>query len=873
MIIIQVLKNIFLAPLELVFEAIFQLSFYITRSEGWSILLLSLVVSTLVLPLYKRAEKLESEQREKEKELSHWVEHIKKHFHGDEKYMVLSAYYRENHYSPLSQLKSSISLLLQIPFFLAAYDLLGVRAAERFAGTGGGLFGFDLGAPDGLLSFAGITINALPILMTLVNILACYIYTKGYPFKTALRSYLLAIFFLVFLYKSPSALLVYWTMNNFYSLFKTIIMKNAQNKAEKGLDPDASGSSLDKQEGSSLKAGSRFGGKPSTSVFVLAAVYMAVLTGLLIPLSYLSASPSEFINIVDPQNPLHYLWSSFFVAVGFYVFWPSVFYYLAPRKPKLFIAFALFCMSVFSTVNYLFFGSDTGSLNTSLVFDVTPSHSVQKKIVNVLVVLAIVAACFLFYRFKTVIRFVFFGGIMTLLTVSFFSARTVQKSYRDVSGRFDEFQEISSPKITLTQDGQNVMVIMLDKAVSAYIPYIFHEFPELYEQYDGFSYYPNTMSFGPYTLQTTSALFGGYEYTPERMDARADESLAEKHDEALRVMPVLFSNEGYVTSLMELPFAGWTWQGDYSSFEDIENCNAYYPVDYYNDDTESHENTETRRNRNLFMYGIFRCSPLVLQDLIYDSGDYLSVRKDAFNKYNVLQNYKVLENLDNMTTIDNSYPGGLFLFNNETAHDLAVLKDYNPYTLGNFEENFTISNGEKELEITEAYQAATYECLVAAIRELGNYMDHLKELGVYDNTRIIIVSDHATEVRLFDELQFDGYNMERFNCLLMVKDFNSTGFTTDYTFMTNADVPTIAMEGIVEDPINPGTGNPVNSDLKEGDIYVDYSTAYDGLGEARWNLEYNDGNTFSYDEEGLWFKVVNGDIFDKDSWILVDRPE
>ena len=115
--------------------------------------------------------------------------------------------------------------------------------------------------------------------------------------------------------------------------------------------------------------------------------------------------------------------------------------------------------------------------------------------------------------------------------------------------------------------------------------------------------------------------------------------------------------------------------------------------------------------------------------------------------------------------------------------------------------------------------------------------------------------------------------MERFNCLLMVKDFNSTGFTTDYTFMTNADVPTIAMEGIVEDPINPGTGNPVNSDLKEGDIYVDYSTAYDGLGEARWNLEYNDGNTFSYDEEGLWFKVVNGDIFDKDSWVLVDRPE
>lgn len=138
MIIVQVLRNIFLVPLELAFEAVFQLSFYITRSDGWSIIILSLVVSTLVLPLYRRAEKLESEQRKKEKDLSHWVEHIKKHFHGDEKYMVLSAYYRENNYNPISQLKSSISLLLQIPFFLAAYDLLGVRAAERFSGTGGG---------------------------------------------------------------------------------------------------------------------------------------------------------------------------------------------------------------------------------------------------------------------------------------------------------------------------------------------------------------------------------------------------------------------------------------------------------------------------------------------------------------------------------------------------------------------------------------------------------------------------------------------------------------------------------------------------------------------------------------------------------------
>ena len=33
-------------------------------------------------------------------------------------------YYRINNYKPIYSLKSSVSLLLQIPFFIAAYDLL-----------------------------------------------------------------------------------------------------------------------------------------------------------------------------------------------------------------------------------------------------------------------------------------------------------------------------------------------------------------------------------------------------------------------------------------------------------------------------------------------------------------------------------------------------------------------------------------------------------------------------------------------------------------------------------------------------------------------------------------------------------------------------
>lgn len=43
--------------------------------------------------------------------------------------------------------------------------------------------------------------------------------------------------------------------------------------------------------------------------------------------------------------------------------------------------------------------------------------------------------------------------------------------------------------------------------------------------------------------------------------------------------------------------------------------------------------------------------------------------------------------------------------------------------------------------------------------------------------------------------------MEYFTPLLMVKDFNSTGFNASDEFMTNADIPTIAFESTVKTPL------------------------------------------------------------------------
>lgn len=873
MILINILMNAILGPLELIFEVIFTLAYNLTRSEGLAIIILSLVVSTLVLPLYKRAEKIEAEQRAKEKELSRWTNHIKKKFKGDLKYMTLDAYYREKHYSPIYQLRSSISILLQIPFFAAAYDLLGVRATARLSGASFWVF-HNLGMPEERIMPGNFSLNLLPILMTLINILATYIYTRGMPIKTVLRSMALPLLFLVLLYNSPVALLLYWTMNNIYSLVKTIIIKKSQSDKAAKNRVKKKETKAEPQGAFAKMIESFFAKGPNTGLFVLSAIFMAVLTGLLIPLAYLSTSPEEFINIMNPQNPLHYLFSSFFVAVGFFVLWPSVFYYLAGKKVKSVISVFMFGMAVFSTVDYLFFGTDTGNINTTLIFDKTPVYLFSQQLINIAVVLAILVVCILLYRFKKTVRIVILAAIMAMVTISAINAKKVQDSYTKVEANIAMYEAEVKPMIRLSSSGKNVMVIMLDRAVSGFIPYVFNEFPDIAEKYDGFVYYPNSLSCGQNTIKSSSELFGGYEYTPEKIDARIDESLADKHDEALRVLPVLFSEQGYCSTLIDLPYAGWSWNEDYSAFEDIDNCFTYHAKDYFNNDTEAHVNTENRRNRNLFMYSLFRCAPLLFQNLIYDNGDYLSVTKDSFNVYDVLQNYKVLENLDETTQISNDYPGTLLLFDNETTHDTTVLDNYDPYTPGAFnEDGYYISDGNSQLYIWDPYQAASYECLVAAMRELGNYMDYLRAIGVYDNTRIIIVSDHGTSLGLFEDLliiESDSvFTAEFYNCLLMVKDFDATGYKTDYTFMTNADVPTLALEGIVDNPVNPATGNPINSDAKFGDLYVGYSVAPD---QKLWNPDYNQGSTFYYDDDTKWYKFVGDDIFDKSNWIEVEKP-
>ena len=218
----SILETLLIGPLKLIFEIIFELAHRFIGHPGLAIIVLSLIMNILVLPLYKRADAMQEESRDIEAKLHDGVAHIKKTFSGDERMMILQTYYRQNHYKPTDALNGSVSLLLEIPFFMAAYLFLSLL--EILKGVSLGPIK-DLGSPDGLLVIGGLAINILPILMTLINVISSALYLKGFPLKTKIQLYAMALFFLVFLYSSPSCLVFYWTLNNLFSLVKTIFYK------------------------------------------------------------------------------------------------------------------------------------------------------------------------------------------------------------------------------------------------------------------------------------------------------------------------------------------------------------------------------------------------------------------------------------------------------------------------------------------------------------------------------------------------------------------------------------------------------------------------------------------------------------------------
>lgn len=922
---LEYLYFIFILPVENIVEFIFYFMNKIFADKPViSIVFVSLAINLMVLPLYKRADDMQERERAKVKSMERWNKHIRKTFKGDERYMIQTAYYRIEGYKPIYAITGSMSLVFQIPFFIAAYHFLSNLSLLK------GVSFFlipDLGAPDGIIKIGALSINFLPVLMTMINIVSGFIYTKGFPLKDKIQLYVMALFFLVLLYDSPSGLVLYWTCNNLFSLLKNLFFKIKKNRrlvinivsAFTGTAIFATlvlkhrlyvrrqffvfgllmlcsyipaflsiaGKLLAKYK---EKLEQKFFAKETdpknvSALFWLGAVLNTVILGLMIPSELISSSPTEFGTIVH-TGPLELVASALAIYAGVFLVWIGIFFAISTDKLKKVFACAMWVVAVCSLVNYYFFYGKFGIMNHALVFNEAPVYNDKGKLINLAVLIPIaLLLVFVIKKWPKIVKSALSALILMFVVLSSISVVGINRTLID-EGYYQAMKDKTiEPTVSLSKNGNNVMVFMLDRAISEFVPYIFKELPDVAEDFEDFVYYPNTISFGGCTNFAAPAVYGGYEYTPTEMNKRTEEKLVDKHNEALMAIPVLFGENGYDVSVVDPPYANYKTLPDPSIFDGYENVSGYTTFGRYSGYNYHTDEELLSQRKHVAIYSLFRTAPVLLQNSIYDEGNYLSkpitnAGEEGF--FYCAEAYVTMDNLDTYMYVDSSVENKLVVMTNQLTHEPTWLETPN-YTLGPDIDYAYLTpekraeyvvNGE-QLFLNEENAIITYHVDAAALRLLGEFFDYLRKEGVYDNTRIIIVSDHGWPVYQMNDVELDeNTSIETFNPILLVKDFKGSdalkqgelryleesNLWVDDTFMTNADVATLCVTGTIENPVNPFTGKEINNDEKTLHTQMITSSQISGIAD-------NNGNVYRTDDFP-WLEFLGGEVKDKDNWFI-----
>lgn len=187
-------------------------------SWGWAIILLTFTIRILILPLtfksVKSMQKLQVLQPEMKK--------IQERYKDDRQRMnqEMMKFYQENKVNPLG---SCLPLLLQIPFFIALFELLRSDSFQQDI-AGNASFGpiNDLAAP---LTDQPVVLAFMIVLYVATQLIATMITSIGGD-KTQQRIMMaLPFVFVIFIINFEAGLIVYWVTTNIWTIGQQLVVR------------------------------------------------------------------------------------------------------------------------------------------------------------------------------------------------------------------------------------------------------------------------------------------------------------------------------------------------------------------------------------------------------------------------------------------------------------------------------------------------------------------------------------------------------------------------------------------------------------------------------------------------------------------------
>ena len=777
---LEYLFLVFIGPIEWLLRFILEWGIAQTQSYGLGIIIMSLVINFLLIPVYHLAETWQEAERSVQKRMADKLGRIKKAFSGNERYMVTRTLYRQNGYHPIFAMRASLGLLIQIPFFFAAYHVL-----STYAPLQGANFAVlpDLAKPDGLLHIKGLAINVLPIIMTIISLASAQVYTTRLARRERIQLYAMSALFLILLYNAPSGMVFYWICNNIFSLLKNTLYEKLR---VVGMATRADGyffeplAVFSKKIVASLHAASvasiewkaqhatswkllihprnlfitllawissfvlsashsinKLQIQPTllTQLFILSIGLVATQIFLFVPMTVYVSDPTVFY-----ENPAAIAAKCTLYAFAFMAFFGSICWILRGAARTLFV-FCVTYYSISSTLYLFVIARDYGTLD-GFIFQFAnkiyaPYQNISYLLLDIVIAASLISLFVFCIRSKRLVAVKYALSIFLIITVG-----TGFLSYNSLKPRVELAEIVQGEEIVyppyvdtlfgFSREGRNIVVVMLDMFTGDHFQKMLEEYPEWHTEFDGFTWYPDVVSEGYSTILSEPSILGGPASTPYAINAAAsDSSLEAIISKNAAKLPALLVKHDFHSSI-----SGPTLFDEGELLRHMPEESALVLPVLHNDIGRSLINEEpVWASTFLSTVGIFQTIPSSLQYKIYRRGRWLA--EPAPSTYSA-RNYAVLDKLVDMSNTDavgntfkyvaNALPHYPWNISPETF--LPMLGDPYPET----RDDMTKVDG----IIPEHYFTE-----VASLRSLLRWFKWMKKVGIYDNTQIILVSDHS----------------------------------------------------------------------------------------------------------------------------------
>lgn len=341
-----------------------------------------------------------------------------------------------------------------------------------------------------------------------------------------------------------------------------------------------------------------------------------------------------------------------------------------------------------------------------------------------------------------------------------------------------------------SKDKQNVLVLLFDGFTGSHLKVILEQFPEFKNNLQGFTYYPNTLSLDGHTSRTAHTILTGHNLSAYAQKDKSMQQYSETITNALINSFSQFASKGFEVQSYGMPYISSN-DLDTPYITIIEANQDFLP--YYEKIHNIQEQIQNLRAQNrpigeMASIGLFYFAPYSLRTRIYkdfEFGNYswlFGARVQIGSFINGISAASALSTIVRNLNTDAKNKTFKYIHTNHTHYPFALdsttctPKMHAPSQLPQEYNPFIANKGHYDNEI-------------CAMKEAFILIDFLKKNKIYDNTMLVLISDHSYNDIIDHKQAYKPSIGNNPNPLLLIKDFNSNApLKVDSRLMSNADV-------------------------------------------------------------------------------------